>query len=250
MDYPPFSRRDVGLPRRVCSFCDSLEARPPWCSPPSLSLLSLSLLPSSYKALGLLPSPSGLLRVPGLLFPSFPSGQLSAKSNQSTWSTNKCALQSAHCYFTVPHPGMHLSQGYIPTLCTTSKYVLCVFPLFLGHPLRSSRWTVSTSWVYGPRTTEISCHTLQPLTRTASFYADSTCDSVVVSGVGDLDGTYTLQDDASDNLRPLFERVTGTEVYTISWNGERWGIYDSSSYSYRVRPRRRRSWFRAAALLS
>ena len=31
-----------------------------------------------------------------LLFLPLPSGQLSAKSNQSTWSTNKCTLQS-HC---------------------------------------------------------------------------------------------------------------------------------------------------------
>ena len=84
--------RYVAIVRMCASFRDSLEARPPWCSPPSLSLLCLSLLPSSYKALGLLPSPSGLLRVPGLFFSSLPFGHISA--NQTINLVYNTSVQS------------------------------------------------------------------------------------------------------------------------------------------------------------
>ena len=47
-------------------------------APHSSSLLSLSLPPFPDKALGLRPSPSGLLRVPGLSFSSLPFGHVSA----------------------------------------------------------------------------------------------------------------------------------------------------------------------------
>lgn len=73
------------------------------------------------------------------------------------------------------------------------------------------------------------------LTRKASICADSTCESVVVSGVGDLNGVYTLDEDDGDSLRPSFERVTGVEIFNIYDRNGKWGLFDSSSYAYMVR---------------
>jgi len=57
----------------------------------------------------------------------------------------------------------------------------------------------------------------------------ATCDSVTVSGVGDLDGTYDL--DASESY-PYYFRAGGTttyEVYQWTSNNNAWYIADAST---------------------
>ena len=73
--------------------------------------------------------------------------------------------------------------------------------------------------------------------------AASTCDRVVVSGVGILDGTYTYigyKTDKEDSsvTRPFFEMIGGTDIYNLFWYDEgdfrKWALTDLSSSAYMV----------------
>lgn len=81
------------------------------------------------------------------------------------------------------------------------------------------------------------------LVATRGVCAASTCDRVVVSGVGILNGTYTYigyKTDMEDSsvIRPFLEMIAGVDVYKLFWydsNGFRkWALTDPSSFAYMV----------------